>query len=782
MKNKILTFTLTLSLLFGSINAQAINYNYKNYTDITVDQKLLDNKAKLFSFDELDKQLVAECDFNDSNYSDTLKSPYGTSTKVDGEGCYKIEKTDTTERKYFRLTYTPTVAFAEGDMYAFSCRIKTENVTGGNPKPYVDEMYGSKTLQTNNVAKKMSVDEDGWYQSIITFEISKNTTKLNLYLSLPQALTGTVYFDDFQIYKVAFDPLETVLVTPSYKGLIYGDDYTDINLDVLLDDRGGFYDFSEMELLVTLKNASGKVMYRSAADTLNEKMNFVFPSASLSEGDYYLRASMINKESGQQVTYEEHTIRKMSEDYRPDAYVDENGHYVKNGKKTFMTAITNSSKKNAEGTVLANYDTSYAFAKATGLDTVANYGPTWWYSGNSKTTFDAMRNDGITSKISLTAYLYSKLSSNTNYSQKIMNVQEDIPKFLKLLTDDYKDDKILEGYYLFDEINPYTEGDEVRWNNEILASYDLGNPTFGVANKEYDKYGVYTRLTDILGFDPYPITGKTDENGKSVDDIAKVGRSMRLIRESFPNRPVYYVLQGFKYSSNDDAVRPPTYDELRNMAWQAICEGAEGISWYSFHEMLYDEDKPLSQWETEVKTLMAEITSYEDAILSDEPSPAYAVSGGGDWLNTTVRHYNGKTYLFAVNNTFDEKSATVKIEGLQAETLSFEPLEVKLLSYTQDSVLSNQAELSYMGFFDGSTVYPMAKGENETIIYVPKDCGIISYNASVSENATLFIGSVRVSEKGRITLRNVDSFNVYVVSENGKKATTHRYRVVKVED
>ena len=197
--------------------------------------------------------------------------------------------------------------------------------------------------------------------------------------------------------------------------------------------------------------------------------------------------------------------------------------------------------------------------------------------------------------------------------------------------------------------------------------------------------------------------------------------------------------------------------------------------------MFTDTDKPLAQWTEEVKALTDEIKLYENAILSDEPVPDVTVRCG-DWLNYAVRRYNGKTYLFAVNNTFDTQRGNIRIQGIKNNRLVFKPLEVKILSFDQEDVLSSKDDLLSLGFSKGDKVFPMTEGENEKIIYVPEGCNIIDYTANISSDAKLLIGSVESPLEGRITIKNTDTFKVYVVSEDGKKATTHNYRVVRVED
>jgi len=243
-------------------------------------------------------------------------------------------------------------------------------------------------------------------------------------------------------------------------------------------------------------------------------------------------------------------------------------------------------------------------------------------------------------------------------------------------------------------------------------------------------------MVDILGTDPYPVKGMKDDDGNPIyDDISKPGDYVRFYKEKFPNRPVYLVLQGYHWAERGD-LRGPTEEEIKNMAWQAICEGADGLDWFSFGRMHDSENR--EEWYEIHKNVFADVIAYEDIILSDEPAPKYSVSGGGDWLNLTVKRYNGKTYVFAVNNTYYSKSATLSISGADNQVLSFEPLEVKKIELYQDDFLSPEAELKTIGFSNGNETFEVATGDYENILYVHEDSGVINYNARISDGAKLY--------------------------------------------
>ncbi|MBR5156851.1 MAG: hypothetical protein IKW59_03685 [Clostridia bacterium] len=723
------------------------------------------NMPSVFSINTVPRLLVAETDFNEGANSATLTKTTGAKDWYSVEdGALKIVKAQTNSAHSVVMLYKPKEGIVAGDTYAFSCKIKTVGVEGGAARNLI-AAYNSTSnwlAETHDYDGKSDyLGDNDWYDMIQTIVAPEGTAFFNLTAYLQKGMTGTVYFDDFKLYRIGIDPLESVLCSPNYKGLIYGDGYGDIDLDAQITEQAGFYDLENMELSVSLIDENNTVYRSSNAKTLSNRMNFVFSSAGLNEGDYYLQTVLKDKQSGEIISEKEHTIRKRAEDYRPAVYLDENGHLIKNGEKTFFKRLYNY-KSNL-------YQEVAEKAVEAGVDTVSNYGM-WWDLDTEPAAFNYMRENGITTHICLSTYWFSNLSGNQG--DKLIKKQTDILPFLTRLANEYKNDPVLEGYYVFDEPDPITEGEEIRWNNEILAQTDINHPTFGVADGGYSYYGIYNKMADVLGIDPYPAI-----KDEVTDDLAKVGRSMRTIKKNFPNRPVYIVLEGFHYDERGD-VRSPNGEELRNMAWQAICEGAEGIDWYAYPDMKNDTTKDFDTWWSEFKTIYNEIDGYKNIILSDEPAPVYQVTGSGDWLNLRIARYNGKTYLFAVNNTKTKQAATVAISGGGTHSLSFEPLEVIIKEISQSEYLSPLAELKTIGFYNGTEAFAVSEAE-ENILYVPENAGVINYAAKISENAKLYIGGVEVSEKGKITVKNVDSFTVSVVAENGVTEHSKVYRVVK---
>jgi hypothetical protein len=110
--------------------------------------------------------------------------------------------------------------------------------------------------------------------------------------------------------------------------------------------------------------------------------------------------------------------------------------------------------------------------------------------------------------------------------------------------------------------------------------------------------------------------------------------------------------------------RTPTYDEVRSMAWQCICEEATGLVFYSWYDVQRNPDVPFDvQWDG-LRRVAAEIDQRASVLLSVEPVPAVTVAEAvPGWLHWLARAQAGKLYLFAVNDGDGEGKVAFKLPG-----------------------------------------------------------------------------------------------------------------------
>jgi len=108
---------------------------------------------------------------------------------------------------------------------------------------------------------------------------------------------------------------------------------------------------------------------------------------------------------------------------------------------------------------------------------------------------------------------------------------------------------------------------------------DPWHPTWAV-HYDYTHLTTYREACDIIGTDPYTLTG----------DIGFAARDWHDSREQLPpEQPFWAVVQCFGpgYESSRPAADPrePSYDEERAATMAAIAEGATGIIYYCYHSL-----------------------------------------------------------------------------------------------------------------------------------------------------------------------------------------------------
>lgn len=158
---------------------------------------------------------------------------------------------------------------------------------------------------------------------------------------------------------------------------------------------------------------------------------------------------------------------------------------------------------------------------------------------------------------------------------------------------------------------------------------------------------------DCMGVDPYPIPSGEIGMGYTWAKTAHEG--------TMGMRPLWYVPQAFDWASfrTDGKGRMPTRDEMRNMAWQGIAGGANGLVFYSYTYLMKSPTTPFDKGFADVCAVAQEVRNLFPVLLSDGTPPIFAVKDDNLAVRTWCK--GGKLYLLAVNRTCDELKGTVML-------------------------------------------------------------------------------------------------------------------------
>ncbi len=153
----------------------------------------------------------------------------------------------------------------------------------------------------------------------------------------------------------------------------------------------------------------------------------------------------------------------------------------------------------------------------------------------------------------------------------------------------------------------------------------------------------------------------------------------------FGFRTLWQVPQAFNWAwsrewAAKEGARMPTRAELRNMNWQAIASGANGlVGWWFSYMVMYLKDRGQTEsfrqvWD-DVKSAYAEVAEKVPLLLSVEPAPKVRTLTKG--LSARTWRKDGILWMLAVNRTYepiagvvgldDGRQVRVRLEGLGCE-------------------------------------------------------------------------------------------------------------------
>jgi hypothetical protein len=136
------------------------------------------------------------------------------------------------------------------------------------------------------------------------------------------------------------------------------------------------------------------------------------------------------------------------------------------------------------------------------------------------------------------------------------------------------------GWYLVDEPDfNLVSPDQVRSAQSLVKSLCPGKPTALVLFQGYQaRY--YANIADVTMVDRYPVPWLP---------LANFGQHLEMARLALPSpKPLIAVIQAFDWGATPEMLpgerdlRPPTYEELRCMTYEALARGANGLFYFAY--------------------------------------------------------------------------------------------------------------------------------------------------------------------------------------------------------
>ena len=468
-------------------------------------------------------------------------------------------------------------------------------------------------------------------------------------------VTGTSWFRKFSLRREVPAPLETFLLYPNYRGMMFSDQSqvarVSIDVNPPADTR-----MDQLHVVLQLMDTAGKVL-SSVRVPLPATGSTVatIDMGSLPLGKYRLQGHLEgpgNKSFSQSA----YTIAKVSSGIRASmkAWIDPENIIHMGNRPRFVIGLYDTTGSRPR----ADFFTPRlsAIAKAP-INLIINY-----FLSNGRTDIiedytQAMEPFGIFHLATISAF-YPEMKAFPKWA-RTENIGPDqlTAQFTKTLASDSR----VAGYYTCDECASELQPRTFHQYG-VIKENDPASITFAVENRPTE-FQYWRDTVDVLGVDPYVLGSRYPES--FVGDLTR-----QVIASVHGARPVWTVIQFFRISMLSHF---PTEQELHDMSWMAITEGARGVFYWSYGVRGLDwgkRDPVLRQQRyDELVNVTKGIGPLEPVLLAPDSPVVSANSASGTVITKEKDLKNGTRYLISYNHSGDSVTASFNLRR-PARTIS----------------------------------------------------------------------------------------------------------------
>lgn len=565
------------------------------------------------------------------------------------------------------LLATQTVTLQPGLRYELSGWVRTSDVAGDESGATICvEWYTGNTYRGGMYPNGFKGTQATWQPiRALTGHIPNNADRFIVHCYLRKGMTGTAWFDDLVVRQYR-PPLVGSVITSAYRNVV-ADGIVDVLAELNLVDNQVAPDQTTANLRVL--DAAGKAVLTIPGTVAADRATWQLDAGRLPAGEYTLEVAA---KAGDLPGTATATLRRVDQLPQRHAWIDQHRRLIVDGEPFFPLGTYWSSVKPEDVELYAQSP----------FNCVMPYG------GASREQLDLLHTKAI--KL---IYSVKDLYHGTTWAPKDILTVEDERKAIERVVAEKGDHPAIIAWYINDEL-PLTMLEQLSAHRDWLEELDPGRPTW-VVLYQVDQVRSYLPTFDVIGTDPYPIPTRPPSTALDY--------SRKTFNACYGTRAVWQVPQIFDWAAYrpEAEQRPPTYDEMRSMAWSCIAAGANGLIFYSWFDLWKMDKKPqpepfAERW-AEVCRMGRQIQEQIPVLLAD-PYERRAAVAGPETVQCRLWQKDGEVWLLAVNadtapatatvtldETFrtatellPEDDGTVTVTGRQV-TLTFGPLGVQMV-------------------------------------------------------------------------------------------------------
>ncbi|HUO05572.1 MAG TPA: hypothetical protein VMU16_10280 [Candidatus Binataceae bacterium] len=528
-----------------------------------------------------------------------------------------------------------SVTGTSGNTYTISGQIKTDNLTG--TQSYAGARIDLFPAGATNIMNGTNDWTPLTLQHVVVGQGTTAPFRLESY-SFP---SGTAWFANLSLQREIPPPLRMFLLYPNYRGLMFSDQNQTASFAFTVAPPDGTT-LASVRVYVEAADQNGNVVASNSFAPTSSEFTGPLDMSALAEGNYQVTGELLDASGNVLFTQSPYSIVKLDASARANMsawvdssnqahFLDGNAHFVLGMYDT--TAYSNSP---------AYYEPDLAAIAQAPINMMINYYITLAPPSAIEAYTTEMKQYGITFLPTVSTYY----SNNPNYPSNLATMFGATNQ--DQLAEDYAEtlasDPQIVGYYVQDEPQLAVQPQTFHQYSMLKA----GNPAgfnYAVLSRPLDVPS-WRDTVDVMGVDPYPIVNAANNN------LAQVGDWTRLAVQGVHGaRPVWTVIQFFQQTC---ASAWPTEQQLHDMSWMAIVEGATGLFYWEYGlRGLYEVKDPVEHQALyqELVDVTSEIKSLEPVLLMPDAPVLSANSATGTIITKTKDLGNGTRYVFAYNHS-----------------------------------------------------------------------------------------------------------------------------------
>lgn len=432
------------------------------------------------------------------------------------------------------------VPYEAGATYDISTWLKAAGVQGSGVGFKLEYYRGNEVISGNHILEydKTHILASGlltgeWQKFNVQDTAPPESGLVKVYMRLYG--TGKVYFDDASFLLRKHKPM----IEMKTDQIFYYSNATNGQVSASFNSSDGLLIDKHVEVRI-YRESTNVTLAEYSLSAAEESLAFSFdPSLMVKAEPYRVQVQLLDNSNGLIETAEETIYR-----YDRPSMLAEDGTILVDGEPFFPVGAYHVGQSD------------YPYLGEAGVNAVQGSG-----TKNAEVLqqeLDAAELNGL--KLMVPLYNGMKVQENAAMTHEFVTRFKDHPAVLAWMI---MDEPILNGKTKQELIDA----------NRIIRSIDNKHPVYMVEAPISWAYDTTAKLTDIFATDYYPLPNLP---------ISLVGEHTVLGKEAAgEGKPVWTVLQAM-YNQNHPYL--PTIDEVRNMAYQSILNGAQGLAYYSVNE------------------------------------------------------------------------------------------------------------------------------------------------------------------------------------------------------